>query len=269
MPRKDVVAPSAERDRVAAPPAAEAGRRAPDASSSGALELPGLALAGVRHAATTRALGDLKGAAGLERLARVLGCAPAAIVRGRQVHGVEAALVARGGPAVVGDVERGADVLATGARGVFLLTLSADCAPVALVDVEAGAVAVAHAGWRGAVAGVASRAVRFLEERLGARASRLRVAVGPRIGACCLEVGPEVVEAARPRPGGGAAMSLGVRGRPHLDLGALIAADLVEAGVPADAIEASPLCTHCRADLFFSYRRAKDAERFGLAIGLV
>jgi YfiH family protein len=225
---------------------------------------------GIRHAVTTRALGDLKSEAARGRLARALGVPEGALVRGRQVHGSAVALVAEGGAACVGDEAAGADALATRDRGRVLLTLCADCAPVALVDPDAGALAVAHAGWRGAVAGIAGKAARLLVERLGARPERIVAAIGPCIGACCYEVGDEVAVAARNRPGGEIAVRApaGGEAKPRLDLAALIRADLVAAGVADASIEAAGLCPRCRQDLFYSHRATGTAERFGLAVGL-
>jgi YfiH family protein len=190
------------------------------------------------------------------------------MVLAKQVHGKNAAIVARGGPPMIGGP--GADILATGEAGVFLVVLSADCATIALFDPVARAIAAVHAGWRGACAGAAGEAVRLLAARLGAEPARLFAAIGPAIGPCCYEVGNDVLAAARTRPGGAAAIFSDPRGAPgkgRLDLAALVRADLCAAGVRAESIEEARLCTRCRRDLFFSHR-AGDTGRAGLAIGL-
>jgi YfiH family protein len=250
---------------------ARAGKAGPlTEGGEGLLAFAGLAaLPGVRHFVTTRALGDLKTEAARGRLAAALGVAADRLIRGRQVHGVEAALAAPGSPGVLGDAAAGADIVLAAAPGLAIATLCADCAPVALVDPAARAIAVAHAGWRGAVAGVASRAARLLVERLGADPRRIRAAIGPCIGPCCYEVGAEVLAAARARPGGAAAIAPGTApGRAHLDLAALVAADLEAAGVAPWAIERAGVCTRCAGDRFFSHRGSGTAERFGLAVAL-
>lgn len=83
-----------------------------------------------------------------------------------------------------------ADALVTDRPGVVLGVLAADCAPVLLADPEAQVIGAAHAGWKGALAGVVEAAVTAME-RLGARRERLRVVVGPCIGPDSYEVGPE------------------------------------------------------------------------------
>ena len=116
----------------------------------------------------------------------------------------------------------------------------------------------AHAGWRGAAAGVPGAAVAALARAFGARPADLVAAVGPSIGPCCYEVGDEVREAMR----GGALDGLdveawfttGVRGRPFLDLWRATADQLEAAGVPRGRIHVSRLCTVTHSEAFYSYR---------------
>ena len=87
----------------------------------------------------------------------------------------------------------------TSALGVFV----ADCIPALIADARTGAFAAVHAGWRGTLAGVAAGGgARAWSPSFGARPQDLRVALGPAIGACCFEVGPEVVEAVAARDPG-------------------------------------------------------------------
>lgn len=86
-----------------------------------------------------------------------------------------------------------ADAMVTRRRGVALGILTADCAPVLFADSEAGVAGAAHAGWRGAVQGVAEQTV-IAMTRLGAEPERICAAVGPCIGASSYEVGPEFPE---------------------------------------------------------------------------
>lgn len=136
--------------------------------------------------------------------------------------------------------------------GLLLGIETADCLPVLLVDPGRGVVAAAHAGWRGTAAGVVGQAVGALVER-GSRPQDIVAALGPGIGACCYEVGPELVAAFG--PGGEAFFRPGPKGRPHLDVRAANAAQLAALGVPEGAIHHVPDCTYCRADLYHSYRR--------------
>jgi YfiH family protein len=136
--------------------------------------------------------------------------------------------------------------------GLVLGIETADCLPVLLVDPVRRMVAAAHAGWRGTAAGVTLAAVGALVER-GSRPSDIVAALGPGIGPCCYEVGPELVEAFG--PGGAAFFRPGPRGRPHLDVRAANAAQLRAAGLPDSRIHGLDDCTYCLADLYHSYRR--------------
>ncbi len=187
-----------------------------------------------------------------------LGLGAGRIAIGHQVHGAE---IARwdGPPAVALDDARGeraeVDGHVTSARGIGLLVQVADCLPVALAT--PGAVAMVHCGWRGVAAGIVARAV----DELGAGAAAV---VGPGIGRCCFEVGPEVVEAFADVPGA-ATPSPGRADGGMLDLRAVVEARLRAAGV--ERVEHVDLCTHCRDDLFFSHRR--DGGVTGRQSGIV
>src|SRR6185436_13892684 len=124
-------------------------------------------------------------------------------------------------------------------------------------DPVRGACGAVHAGWRGVIARAPGAAIAAMGEAFGTRPGDLRVALGPAIGACCFEVGPEVVEAFEAAYPG--ARERGViregPGRPHVDLKAALRLDLQAAGIPAGQIDAGDECTRCDpAVRFFSYR---------------
>lgn len=139
------------------------------------------------------------------------------------------------------------DALLEDRPGAVIAIKTADCIPILLVDERRRAVAAVHAGWRGTVARIAAGAVEGMGRRFGADPRDLHAAIGPGIGKCCYEVGPEV------------AAQFGERGRVHIDLAAANRAVLVEAGVTPERIYASNLCTMCRADEFHSFRRDGEA----------
>jgi hypothetical protein len=118
-------------------------------------------------------------------VARAVGVDPAALVRLRQVHGA-GVVTARPGP------PRQADGLVTDNRSIAVAVQAADCVPLLLADRQTGAVAAAHAGWRGLAAGVPAAIVAALAREFGSHAGHLVAVIGPAIGACCYEVGDEV-----------------------------------------------------------------------------
>lgn len=147
-----------------------------------------------------------------------------------------------------------ADAVVSTTPGLVIGVLTADCAPVLMADGEAGVVAAAHAGWRGAINDVVASAVREME-RLGARRERITAAVGPCIGKAAYEVGPEF-EATflESDPSFSAFFTRrDADARPHFDLPAFVTMRLKAAGVVS--VEDLALCTCENESLFFSYRR--------------
>ncbi len=216
----------------------------PGPGSQAWLRAPGLgAVPGLVHGFTTRSAGSFApeppagwpGAAGGRRL-RLL----------RQVHG--AAVVPPDHPAPVPEADAWAGAPEP---GVLLGVRTADCVPVIAVHPPTRRVAVIHAGWRGTAAGVVSAAV----GALGVPPGELLAAVGPAIGACCYEVGEEVVEALGRGPW---ARRRGERW--FVDLRRRVTAELAGLGVPPPRIEWVGGCTGC-SGAFFSHRARGEAGR--------
>jgi polyphenol oxidase len=172
---------------------------------------------------------------------------PAHLATADQVHGSDIRSVTRPGH------EPGCDALLTVARGVTLAVATADC--MSLLYAAPGAVAAAHAGWRGAAAGLPATTLHALCAAAGVPSRVVRVALGPCIRACCYEIGPDV---ARRFP---ASAVRTVDGRLHLDLPAVARTQLLEAGLPPEAFEDTGACTACERDWYFSHRR--DAGHTG------
>jgi len=145
-----------------------------------------------------------------------------------------------------GELGRG-DALIEDTPGSVIAVKTADCIPILLVDQRRRAVAAVHAGWRGTVARIARKAVEAMAEQLGSAPADLHAAIGPGIGKCCYQVGPEV------------AVQFGERGRTHIDLLEANRRQLVEAGVTPERVYASNLCTMCQPAEFHSFRRDKEA----------
>jgi len=177
-----------------------------------------------------------------------------------QVHGADVLVVREAGDPRP-ESERG-DALATSLRGVLLGVKTADCVPLVLGDARSGACAAVHAGWRGTLAGIVPRALARMREEFGTDPSDVRAAVGPAALGCCYEVGREVIEAFREQFDYADALFTPTRdGHALVDLHEANRRQLVGAGVAAERVHLLPLCTMCRTDLFFSYR--KDRELHG------
>ena len=183
-----------------------------------------------------------------------------------QVHSAEAVLVDDPWPH---DRRPKADAMATDRPGLLLGILTADCAPVLLADVAAGVVGAAHAGWRGALAGVTDCAIGAME-RLGARRHRIAAAIGPCIAQQSYEVDEPFRERFLGEDGANARFfDVGTSGRPHFDLPAYVRHRLLAAGV--GEVETIQLDTYSQAERFFSYRRSthRGEPDYGRQISLI
>jgi len=193
------------------------------------------------------------------RFAGQLGVHDLPIVRATQVHG-DRVVVVEDPPAPGETVDAGrCDALVTRLADVALVVQTADCVPVLLS--APGAVAVAHAGWRGSAANVAGAAAQALLARTSERFAA-RAWLGPSIGPCCYEVGEEVAARFPER----FTQTLN-DGKFLLDLPAVVRAQLEAAGIPAGSISAHSGCTMCGGDRFASWRR--DRENAGRMIALI
>jgi purine-nucleoside/S-methyl-5'-thioadenosine phosphorylase / adenosine deaminase len=194
------------------------------------------------------------------------------LVRARQVHG-RSVLVARDSPhSPLPD----ADIIVTDRSDLALAVQAADCVPMLIADRRTGAVAAAHAGWRGMAAGVPSGVVRAMSREFGSRPDDLVVALGPSVGACCYEVGADLrrqFEAAgirsdqmarwffdvpQERPGNPSMPGLSGTRRPDhwfFDGWAATRDLLIDAGVPGASVFSALLCTASHPSVLCSYRR--------------
>jgi YfiH family protein len=242
-----------------------------------------------RHLFTTRAWRLGSGVAenpqaGWAEVAVAIGVAPPNLVRVHQVHGV-AVVVARAGNA--GTLPQ-ADIIVSTEASLAIAVQAADCVPLLLADRRTGASASAHAGWRGLAARVPEAAVDALAREFASRPADMTAAIGPSIGACCYEVGSDVRDAFvranfdeadlrrwfvdYPRATATNPSMPGLAAAPQadhwfMDGWAIVEAQLQRAGVPADRIHLSALCTASHPAVFCSYRRdGATAGRLAAAI---
>lgn len=177
--------------------------------------------------------------------------ADATLLTVHQVHSAEVVHVLQPWPE--GERLR-ADAMVTERPNVLIGVLTADCAPVLFADHRSAVVGAAHAGWRGALAGVTDSTIAQME-RLGARRDDIHAAVGPCIG----QDSYEVDESFRARfvaddPDNERFFVPGASGKPHFDLEAYVVHRLIAAGI--GEVEALNLDTYADPDRFYSYRRA-------------
>jgi YfiH family protein len=192
------------------------------------------------------------------------------LVRARQVHGSAVAVGRR--PAAADPPE--ADILVARDSELGLAVQVADCIPLLFADPRTGAIAAAHAGWRGLAARGPAVAVEALTSHFGCRPADLIVAVGPSIGPCCYEVGADVRERFESAGFGARELSDWFRDEPapsgtnpalketrarsdawFLDMWAAVRAQLSDAGVRPDRAFVAELCTASHPAVFCSYRR--------------
>ena len=181
-----------------------------------------------------------------------------------QVHGSDVRLINNLAEARPAEDARGdtfyCDAIISNARGVLAGVKTADCVPILIGDPSTGAFAAVHAGWRGTLAEVAAKALQRMKAEYNTRPEDVRVAIGPAAGSCCYEVGTDVIDPFRSKfPD----QELFTETRAHhacIDLLKSNREQLISAGVAPDGINIAPLCTMCRTDLFFSYRREKSVH---------
>ncbi|WP_205479423.1 peptidoglycan editing factor PgeF [Sphingomonas arenae] len=162
-----------------------------------------------------------------------------------------------------------ADAVVTNRSGILLGILTADCAPVLFADGNAGVVGAAHAGWKGALAGVTDRTIEAME-RLGADRSRIAAAIGPCIAQRSYEVDHGFLqEVCEQSPENERFFAEGPAGKPHFDLEGYLLARLAAAGIAT--VGALHEDTYSQPDRFYSYRRATHRHEpgYGRQISLI
>jgi len=192
---------------------------------------------------------------------------PDRLVTCQQVHGSEVVMADHVWPHA--DRPR-ADAMVTRVAGIALGILTADCVPVLFADAEAGIIAAAHAGWRGAVGGVLEATVAAMQ-RAGGRPDRIAAGIGPCIGRDSYEVGPEFPAPFLAQGPENAAFFRDASRPGHylFDLSGYVADRLRALGI--GRIEASNDDTAAEPDRFFSYRRTCLAgkQQFGHALSAI
>ena len=234
-----------------------------------------LALAGIRHGFFTRQGGvsdglyaTLNGGLGSRdvaahvagnraRMAAALAVAPHCLLTAHQTHSPDVVVAAAPWPP---QARPRADAIVTATSGLAIGVTTADCGPILLADPQARVVGAAHAGWRGALAGILEATVAAMEQ-LGAERGQIRAALGPMIRQDNYEVGPDLIARFAAENGANDRFFRPARrhgqasdGHALFDLPGYIAARLERAGI--GRLDDLGLCTYADADRFFSFRRS-------------
>ncbi len=217
---------------------------------------------GVAHCFTSRIGGQSVGPFDSLNMSAVVGDSEQAVVANRQkiadLMGVEARLMGfhsqvHGCDVIqLADLERDAlegDGFVTSKVGIPVIVGVADCFPLLLATGDGLAVAAVHCGWSGVVADIVRHGVEKTCSAGGTSPDHLVAAIGPGIGSCCFEVGPEVAGQFPTE-----VIQESTSGRPHVDLAKKIRLDLLKAGVLSDRIDDAATCTCCNQEICFSHR---------------
>lgn len=212
----------------------------------------------LRHAVLTRH-SDI---ASPESIQTVLETQAAPVALHNQLHGTRLHIIASTFRQAHGDMGLEGDALATAQTGFPLIIRIADCASIMLFDPVKKVIANIHAGWRGLAAEVIRQTVRQLQQRFGVRSENLFAAISPMLGLCCSRFSNPEKELPE-------FLHFYIGKNNHVDLWAIVEAQLAQCGVPETHVENARICTFCHPEEFVSYRREGDGKRFATAIMLL
>jgi hypothetical protein len=201
----------------------------------------------------------------LQNRAAISGCmGHSELVFANQVHGTTIINHSESCPSgtnlALGKAESG-DALITDVPGKSLVIQTADCQAVLIYDPVRKAVANIHSGWRGSIQNIIGLTVQAMIKDYSSDPKNLLTGIGPSLGPCCAEFIHYRTEIPK------ALWSYKSR-TDCFDFWAMSKDQLTEAGIPENQIVSSNLCTRCRTDLFFSYRKEKSTGRFAAVIGI-
>mgnify|MGYP001594862008 FL=1 len=209
-----------------------------------------------------------------KRLAKSLEIPLHNFILARQVHDCNVKIVtddSRGSGAFDYDTAVSAtDAMVTDIPNICLMVLHADCVPILFFDMKKKVIGVAHAGWKGTIRMVAQNTVKVLKEEFNCLPKDILAGIGPSIGPCCYEVGPEVIaQIDKSFHNKGRYIRESSGGMGYFDLWEANKIQLVEMGITEKNIEVAEVCTRCNHTIFFSYRHQRgETGRFGAGIML-
>lgn len=223
-----------------------------------------VANAAVRHVYSLRAAGDMRNPDVRNSFLEQRGFTPTQVVMGEQVHGSRIQVVTG---RVHGTIPRTDGLVIPCVGGMSVGVIVADCVPILFADREKHIVAIAHAGWKGTIAHIASAIVETMKS-LGSRVSDLCVSIGPHIGMCCYAVEADRAKLFLEEFGHDPRIASKIGERWHLDIGYANRKELIELGLTPGHIDSPPTCTSCQNDIFYSYRK-DTKEEFGEILAVI
>ena len=161
------------------------------------------------------------------------------------------------------------DALITNTPDLPLMLCFADCVPVLFVDVDNAAIGIAHAGWKGTMSKIAAKTLMAMTDEFGTNPQTCLAGIAPSIGACCYEVGENVVDACKKAFPNHDDLIINRNGRLYADLWKANFIQLLEAGMNEDNIDVARECTCCKSSWYFSYRAAKSEGKTGRIAALI
>jgi YfiH family protein len=177
-----------------------------------------------------------------------------------QTHGTQVGIW-NSAPKTAAEVRLDGDALVTNRESSALVIQTADCQAIIIIDPVRRVVANVHSGWRGSVGDIVGRTIRTMTAEFGCRPRDMQCGIGPSLGPCCAEFVnyrdelPVSFRAYR-------------RSGDHFDFWEISRNQLLDAGIPADRISVSGICTKCNPHLFFSYRGNPQTGRFATVVGI-
>lgn len=202
---------------------------------------------------------SIKTRKGEKRIAAALGIPKGRLLTLRQVHGAEVLIYDQHTRALTYPLPY--DAVITDKKRIALGISTADCLPILMIDRSKKVIAAIHAGWRGMWRGVVQKTARTMIESFESSPEDILAGIGPAIGPCCYEVGRDVVSLFQNSSDSPREFIQEREGNTYLDLSRAAQLELTQVGIPPENIEAIPLCTACRKDLFYSYRREGKTGR--------
>ncbi len=182
---------------------------------------------------------------------KAFGFSPASLVTLNQVHGNKVILLEKPDKKPLSSLDLNGDAIITNQRGLALGILTADCLPILINASLKGVIGAVHAGWRGTSLRIVQETLLTMEKVFDVKVNEVKVALGPSIGPCCYQVDDKVLKPMRKN----LTKEMVPVGNRMLDLTWINHELLLEMGIKKESVECVNLCTSCREDLFFSYRR--------------